>query len=267
MGAVTIGVDIGQKIDPTALAVAEYEPTRDTWIVRRVERLPLGTKYPAVAQRIVEVVGRLHEREPWLLLDATGVGLPVVDLVRAALEEERISCRVTACWFTHGDRCEWGMGEARVGKAYVVSRLQALLQQDRIKWPRTAETTYLADELLAYEIRVDDQANDRYGAFRVGTHDDVVTAVGLSVLPGLGGQRVAFASAHTHSIRARSIADVIWAQAEERIGREEARARGEVVPEPEPPAAPKSAEEAAREHQEALAKILRQLGSGLPGGW
>jgi hypothetical protein len=31
------------------------------------------------------------------------------------------------------------------------------------------------------ESRVDENANDRYGAFRVGTHDDLVTALGLAV--------------------------------------------------------------------------------------
>lgn len=34
---------------------------------------------------------------------------------------------------------------------------------------------------MSYELRVDDNANDRYGAFRVGTHDDLVTALGLAV--------------------------------------------------------------------------------------
>jgi hypothetical protein len=38
-----------------------------------------------------------------------------------------------------------------------------------------------AQELQDYEIRVDENANDRYGAFRVGTHDDLVTALGLAV--------------------------------------------------------------------------------------
>jgi hypothetical protein len=36
-------------------------------------------------------------------------------------------------------------------------------------------------ELLDYEIRIDDNARERYGAFRVGTHDDLVTALGLAV--------------------------------------------------------------------------------------
>ena len=56
------------------------------------------------------------------------------------------------------------------------------MQTGRIKLPRTAEAEALARELLDYEIRVDQDANDRYGAFRVGSHDDLVTALGLACL-------------------------------------------------------------------------------------
>ena len=38
----------------------------------------------------------------------------------------------------------------------------------------------LARELLDYEIRVSEDANDRYGAFKVGNDDDLVTALGLA---------------------------------------------------------------------------------------
>jgi hypothetical protein len=199
MGSVMIGCDIGQRVDPTSIAVTELKILpggKERYQVRFVERLPLQTKYPQVAARITAVVAKLRARDPWLFLDATGVGLPVVDLVRAALEAEGIDCKMTACFFTHGDRLEWVnfKREARVGKAFLVSRLQALLQQGAIQWPRTPETEYLATELLNYEIRVDENANDRYGAFKVGSHDDVVTAVGLSVLSDAGRVAVAISS-------------------------------------------------------------------------
>jgi hypothetical protein len=71
--------------------------------------------------------------------------------------------------------------EVQLGKAYLVSRLQTLLQSGRLHLPRTAEAETLARELLEFEIRVERDANDRYGAFRVGTHDDLVTALGLAV--------------------------------------------------------------------------------------
>ena len=39
----------------------------------------------------------------------------------------------------------------------------------------------LAEKLNHYEIRIDVDANERYGAFRVGTKDDLVTALGMAV--------------------------------------------------------------------------------------
>jgi hypothetical protein len=51
-----------------------------------------------------------------------------------------------------------------------------------IHLPVTDESQALARELQDYEIRVDQDANDKYGAFKVGTHDDLVTALGLAVL-------------------------------------------------------------------------------------
>jgi hypothetical protein len=50
--------------------------------------------------------------------------------------------------------------------------------------PETPEARALASELLDYEIHVDENANEKYGAFKVGRHDDLVTAVGLAVQAG-----------------------------------------------------------------------------------
>lgn len=187
---ITIGVDIGQKHDPTAICVAEVdrrqvEDRRETHcLVRHLERLPLGTRYPRVAERIGYLTARVHEKAgaiPTVYVDATGVGQPVVDL----LLEQVQSGEVVAVFFTHGDRrtetTEGSSQRVSLGKAYLVSRLQALLQTGRLHLPRTREAEVLTEELVTYEIRVDDRANDRYGAFRVGTHDDLVTALGLAV--------------------------------------------------------------------------------------
>ena len=61
----------------------------DYYLVRHLERLPLGTPYPDVASRVSGVVAKLDERaaarvHPTIYLEATGVGQPVVDLLRAA---------------------------------------------------------------------------------------------------------------------------------------------------------------------------------------
>ena len=202
MGVVVVGVDIGQKYDPTAIAVVEHEWRKrdgreeDHWLIRHLERLPLGTPYPQVADRLEEVVGNVKKRRsevreplPWggyevrtvtpsvtIYVDATGVGQPVVD------EMATRGPWVVAVYFTHGDkRTEEGWRTVKLGKVWLVSRMQTLLQAGRIHLPNTQETHDLAQELLDYEIRVSEDANDRYGAFKVGTHDDLVTALGLAV--------------------------------------------------------------------------------------
>jgi len=189
-----IGVDIGQKRDPTAIAVAEIdfrEPASPTakrsgkeshYLVRFLDRLPLGTPYPEVAERlgrICQEVSRRCGRRPVVFVDATCVGQPIVDILEASSPEARLY----SVYFTHGDRRNEDRSERKVslGKAHLVSRLQALLQCQRLHLPHTSEARALARELLDYEIRVDENANDRYGAFRVGTHDDLVTALGLAV--------------------------------------------------------------------------------------
>lgn len=190
MGLVTIGVDLGQKRDPTAICVAEDDPreaeprSERHFIIRHLERLPLGTSYPRVADRLAEVTDGARARagsSPTIYVDATGVGEPVVDLLR----EQARSATVVAVYFTHGDRRTETTEGAHtciiLGKARLVSRLQTLLQANRLHLAPTHEAAVLTQELLNYEICADENANDRYGAFRVGTHDDLVTALGLAV--------------------------------------------------------------------------------------
>jgi hypothetical protein len=62
-----------------------------------------------------------------------------------------------------------------------VTRLQTLLQAHRIHLPETEEARILVEELLEYEVKVAEDAIDRYGALRVGSQDDLVTALGLAL--------------------------------------------------------------------------------------
>lgn len=182
-----IGVDIGQKREPTAICVTEIEEPRvgrrrvNHWVVRHLERLPLGTSYPAVAKRLSEVSGGTRQKvtsRPYLYIDATGIGQPIIDLLRN--ETSRLGS-ITPVYFTHGDQRSHEDGEIRLGKAYLVSRLQMLLQTANLHLPRTGASERLVQELLDFEIQVDERANDRYGAYKVGSQDELVTALGIAV--------------------------------------------------------------------------------------
>jgi len=211
------GCDIGQRVDPSAVALAEQEGDPTAFAVRYCGRMALGSPYQEVATRVVEVIRNAvrHLRQPryatperhpdlpagWLMstgwdfgidvtlrVDVTGLGRPVFELIEREAADHgeqdlfRYGLTLVACTFTHGDRLTWSGGGQSVGKAYLCSRLQSLIRGDRLHAARTTEMDAMQQELLAYEIRVDPNANDRYGAFAVGAHDDMVTAVGLAVL-------------------------------------------------------------------------------------
>lgn len=188
---VRVGADIGKKTDPTAIIVTEEQDRGgvDHYVSRLVERLRIGTPYPAVADRIVEIVRNLEARsearawtdndfriETWI--DATGVGLPIVDLVR----EQGVNAR--AAIFTGSDKLtEHPDDVVSIGKAFMIGRLQVLLQADRLHLPINAEAAALVTELADYQIEVSERAHVSFNA-PSGKHDDLVIALGLSVGPG-----------------------------------------------------------------------------------
>ncbi len=192
----TLGIDLGQRVDSTAIALLELidrapegaEP-RIHYEARHLERLPLGTRYPDVARRVAAIQSNavlavrqrawnrdFAEPDVWMTtwVDATGA-LPALDI----LNEQGVNCRPV--FFTHGDRRTENGDQVTLGKAWLVSRLQSLFQSDRLHLPPGhPEAAAMMRELMDYEIKVDQNANDRYGAFKTGSHDDLVTALGLA---------------------------------------------------------------------------------------
>src|SRR4051812_32912227 len=98
MSEFLIGVDLGQSKDPTAIAVLEraeikgsFDPVMYAYRkivelrLRHLERIPLGTSYVDVVDRVVRIAqfGPLAGRCR-LVVDGTGAGRPVVDLLRDA---------------------------------------------------------------------------------------------------------------------------------------------------------------------------------------
>jgi hypothetical protein len=187
---VYMGIDIGQSQDPTAIVVTDPELRGKEihYIVRYLKRLPLGMAYPAIVEEIKRVYTNIpkskditNSKHIWI--DATGVGKPVVDLLRAGIPG--IYSGLHAVYLTGGEAKEEVkilQPEFTLPKAYLVSRLQVLIGCGRVHLPRNNEAYAMKEELMNYQIKVNDNANAQFGAFRVGTHDDLVTALGLACL-------------------------------------------------------------------------------------
>ena len=187
LGSLALGVDLGQAQDPSALvAVQSYrpEPTHagdwpePRYLIRWVERIPLGTDYPGVVQRIATTGAAAHT---WgstvIVLDGTGVGRPVVDLLRRAT-----SLPVRAVVFTAGDHeAQPEYAVHRVPKRDLVTSLEVVLQTRRLEVvPDCPLQQELAQELGAFDFSLNARGHDTYEASR-GSHDDLVAALALAL--------------------------------------------------------------------------------------
>lgn len=213
-----VAVDLGQSIDPTAIAVLEVtthasarssywypiseERPQDlvvpelSWFdstpngsgelktphrvaridVRHLERLPLRMSYVDQIAHIAATLRRppLDELKPRLVVDQTGVGRPVVDMLRRA-RLNPVPVTITA-----GDgESQTAEGEYRVSKLRLVSRLQAALHAGELRIAKDLpEARTLVSELQDFRGIFAETGYARFGA-REGAHDDLVLAVAI----------------------------------------------------------------------------------------
>ena len=170
-----MGLDLGQSQDFTALAILERTELTGAWDaaiyayrkmaalrLRYLERVPLGTTYPEVVARVREVTRSAELRGCCeLVVDATGVGRPVVDLLRSA----DLDCRIVPAVITGGDAESNRNGYFYVPKRDVIVGLQVLLQRGglQIAGGMTFGGT-LTEEMVHMQVRQKASGHEQYGA-------------------------------------------------------------------------------------------------------
>jgi hypothetical protein len=167
-----------------------YQPGPAPLWLRHVQRFPLGTPYPVIAWECEQLL----QRPPlWdahaLIVDATGVGAPVVDLLRdAGLSPVAVSIH-------GGDAVTRGAHGWGVPKRDLVAAVQVLLETQRLKISAQAlEAETLTQELMGFQRRVTKAGHDSYGQWREGAHDDLVLATALAAwwaMRALGSRELA----------------------------------------------------------------------------
>jgi hypothetical protein len=182
-----VGLDIGQRIDYSAIAVLElhdevtgardpatYDFLRHTSIaLRHIERIRLGTAFASVVDRVAELVSHPRLAGCTLVADATGVGAPVVELLRAA----KLPCRLIPAQITGGlDESSDGV-YYRVPKRDLVTGLQVLLD----RWPFEIQANTPGVDALVRELAAFKASPSANGAMRFGgTKDDLTMALALA---------------------------------------------------------------------------------------
>jgi hypothetical protein len=205
-----VGLDLGQASDHTAIAVVNLDAAYLTacreraarhdrpWVaparalaeqklgplpeviyeVRYLERMHLRTPYTEVVRH----VGVLMETPPLqhnveLVVDATGVGGAVVDILRDA------GVYFTSVVITGGEKESRDGGVMRVPKRDLVSTAQVLLQNRRLRISRALpEAKTLTEELMNYRLKQNIATG--YVGFeplRASQHDDLILALCLAL--------------------------------------------------------------------------------------
>lgn len=190
-----LGLDLGAVQDYSALAVVERVafPGTDrpcSYLARHLHRWELMTPYPAVVKDVWDLCDRqdgprgpdaelLLARAP-LIVDATGVGRPVVQMLRQARPGARVIPVVIV--FGHGATWDEASCSYHVPKKDLVTGCQVLLQEGRLKFAKgLAEGPQLAKELSTFRVKVTPAANETFEGWRESDKDDLVLALCCAV--------------------------------------------------------------------------------------
>jgi hypothetical protein len=186
-----IGLDPGKKSDYSALIFLEpflpIDPEQHqgkfVYHLSRIQRLPLETPYPKIARLLRKAYNQAKANPDWdfiyIAIDEGGVGTAVADQIVELIPNADIT-RVT---LTGGLRPKWN--DARnvsLPKPQLASTLIALFESRRI-WVAHEDKKQLEElkeELETYQMKINTQGHDLYGALKTGAHDDLASAIGIA---------------------------------------------------------------------------------------
>jgi hypothetical protein len=185
-----LGLDLGQAADFSALAtltfaveaIAREAKTARTpawnaaYACRTLKRWPLGTTYPTIVAQVVAFIRRCAWKKAFLVVDATGVGRPVVDQLR----QVGVPAVIVPVTITGGRRAKAADDGYCVPKKILTETLRTLLQQRRLQFAATLpEAPALVRELQRHCVSITSARHETFGAAS-GEHDDLVLALELA---------------------------------------------------------------------------------------
>jgi hypothetical protein len=155
-----------------------YEDKQESFHVRYLQRMPLGTSYIGIADYIEELLQRdpLNQDCVDVLVDNTGVGRAFADV----LANRRID--LTRITITAGNEATHvGDNHWHVPKTVLISALDGRLNCGELKIAeKLAESEALRSELKDFRRHVSDAGRSTYSA-RSGSNDDLVLAIAMGV--------------------------------------------------------------------------------------
>ena len=189
-----LGLDFGKEVDHSAITLIEYRviPTgtldavtrqplyRRELHVRLIERFPLRTPFLTVLARVARLAEHpAIKHRGTLVADATGLGDPLVELIRA----QRLPLNFMPVKITSGQNVNVSRDGRNVPKSVLVGRLEHLLEYGHLRIAADApQSDLLRHELLHFERKLKPGGHASFAAGSTN-HDDLVMALSLAGAP------------------------------------------------------------------------------------
>jgi hypothetical protein len=186
-----LGLDLGQSSDPSALTVTErrtplyergiglngYDEGTPTYTVVHIHRFDLGTSYTDVVDEVAAVQeSPVTGDDPPLVMDATGVGAPVVN----QFQDEGL--RPVQVLFTSGDEVTQEGRKYKVPKADLVTSIETLLQAGRLQIVESLdEAAQLVEEMRRFRVKYTPSGHARFEHATEADSDDVLLSLACAL--------------------------------------------------------------------------------------
>ena len=185
------GCDLGRKRDPSTLAIIEVQYTGSgrVYVVSYLKRFTLSMLHTDIASKLLktdESLKRIAAKKGkqainTFILDATGLGAPICELVEKVLGPLADMKQV---YITGGINTTEGSAynEYHVPKGQLISGLMAAFDSKSIYMTRQSkEIDQIVTELAEFEIHITDSGRDIFDDRGKGHHSDLVIALALAV--------------------------------------------------------------------------------------
>lgn len=189
-----LGVDLGSQSDNTAIALLERvetmkakpnaygkleaESTDSIYKMHHLELVPLGTSYMRIVDRIAAIISdRRVSGNIFTIVDATGVGLPVVQMMRQKGIAPLVPISI------HGGMAVNFKDDGySVPKRDLVMALTLVLQSRRLRVPDDIDhREKLIEQMQSFKIKQTSQNQDTWEAMQDKIHDDITLALSYAV--------------------------------------------------------------------------------------
>ena len=179
-----VGLDLGQMGDFSALADLCFTPdVRPVYHVPTLHRWQLGTSYTDIAKDLAAFLKQPGMAEAELVIDQTGVGLAVAELIHRELTDAGIKKPFVGITITGGAAVNRiSLRQWNVAKRQLVSAISAVVHSGRILVAKDQpEAAALIREMSTFKSKINiNTGNESFEAHRERDHDDLVLAVAIA---------------------------------------------------------------------------------------